>query len=307
MGLADPAPPVVVVGSVNTDYVVRVSRRPADGETVTDAELSVHGGGKGANQAIAAALTAGRVGGPVAMVGRVGDDAAGATRLAELAAHGVLTGGIRISPEVATGSAFVTVTPGGGNTIMVAPGANSRLTAADITESGPLVALARVLLTQLEVPPAVVAQAVRCAGPETTVVVNCAPFHPLGREVLTRVDLLVANETEAAQMLGGDVGDVRTALAAVTAMVGFGPAAAVITLGADGAVVAADGDHWHVPAPRVTPLDTTGAGDAFVGSLGARLAAGIPLVAAVEFAVAVGSATTEHLGAMARLPVEENA
>jgi ribokinase len=303
MGLTDPAPLVVVVGSVNTDYVVRVSRRPANGETVTDAELSVHGGGKGANQAIAAALT----GGPVAMVGRVGDDAAGATRLAELAAHDVLTDDIQITPEVATGSAFVTVTPGGGNAIMVAPGANTWLAPADITESETLIASARVLLTQLEVPLAAVARAVRCAGPETTVVVNCAPFRHLDREVLTRTDLLVANETEAAQMLGGDVGDVRTALAAVTAMVGFGPTAAVITLGADGAVVAAGGDHWHVPAPRVTPLDTTGAGDAFVGSLGARLAAGTALVPAVEFAVAVGSATTEHLGALARLPVGENA
>jgi ribokinase len=307
MGLTDPAPPVVVVGSVNTDYVVRVSRRPADGETVTDAELSVLGGGKGANQAIAAALTAGQADGPVAMVGRVGDDPAGATRLAELAAHGVLTGGIRVTPEVATGSAFVTVTPGGGNAIMVASGANARLTAADIAASAGLIATARVLLAQLEVPLATVARAVRCAGPETTVVVNCAPFHRLDRQVLTRVDLLVANETEAGQMLGGDVGDVRSALAAVTAMVGFGPAAAVITLGADGAVVAAGGDSWHVPAPRVTPLDTTGAGDAFAGSLGARLAAGVPLVPAVEFAVAVGSATTEHLGALARLPVGENA
>src|ERR1700759_5015066 len=165
MGHTDPAPPVVVVGSVNTDYVVRVSRRPADGETVTDAELSVLGGGKGANQAIAAALTAGATGavagglagGPVAMVGRVGDDAAGATRLAELAAHGVLTGGIRVTPEVATGSAVVTVTPGGGNAIMVASGANARLSVADITASAGLLAPARVLLAQLEVPLATVA------------------------------------------------------------------------------------------------------------------------------------------------------
>jgi ribokinase len=323
MGLAEPASPVVVVGSVNTDYMVRVSRRPADGETVNDAELSVLGGGKGANQAVAAALVAGRAagrfgggadsgasggaGGLVAMVGRVGDDAAGATRLAELAKHEVLTSDIWVTPGVATGSAFVTVTPGGGNAIMVASGANARLTTADITAAGELIGAARVLLTQLEVPLAAVGRAVQSAGPQTSVVVNCAPFHPLDREVLSHVDLLVANETEAGQMLGGDVGDVRAALAAVTAMLEYGPAAAVITLGADGAVVAAAGDRWHVPAPQVTPIDTTGAGDAFVGALGARLASGVALVPAVEFAVAVGSATTEHLGALARLPVEENA
>lgn len=295
--------PVVVVGSVNTDYLVRVGRRPEDGETVNDAELSVHGGGKGANQAIAAALT----GGPVAMVGRVGDDAAGASRLAELAAHGVLTRDVRVTPGVATGSAFVSVTPDGGNAITVAPGANARLTAADVAASSALIASARVVLTQLEIPLGAMGEAVRRAGPDATVMVNCAPFVPMDETLLTRLDVLVANETEAGQLLGGKVGDVRSALAAVTAILDFGPAAAVITLGPDGAVVASADDRWHVPTPQVTPLDTTGAGDAFAGSLSARLAAGVPLADAVEFAVAVGSATTERLGPLARLPVGENA
>jgi ribokinase len=294
--------PVVVVGSVNIDYLVRVDRRPEAGETVNDAELSVHGGGKGANQAVAAALT----GGPVAMVGRVGDDAAGASRLAELAGHQVLTGDVRVTPGVATGSAFVSVTPDGGNAITVAPGANARLTAGDVAASGALITSAGVLLTQLEIPLAAVREAVRCAGPETTVVVNCAPFKPMDEALLARVDLLVANETEAGQLLGGDVGGVRGALDAVAAILDFGPTAAVITLGADGAVVASADGRWHVPAPQVTPVDTTGAGDAFAGSLSARLAAGVPLAEAVEFAVAVGSATTEHLGPLARLPGGEN-
>jgi len=299
MGLADPAGPiVVVVGSMNTDYVVRVNRRPQDGETVTDAELSVHGGGKGANQAIAAAMT----GGAVHMVGRVGDDPAGANLLAELASHGIVTDGIQITPEVATGSAFVTVTPGGANAITVAPGANARMTAADVSASAPLIATTSVLLAQLEIPMAAVARAIQSAGEKTTVIVNCAPFAPLDGDLLARIDVLVANENEAGQLLRREIGDPRDALAAAAEILTLGPGTAVVTLGGDGAAVASASGQWHVPAPRTTPVDTTGAGDAFAGSLSAQLAAGASLKLAVKFAVTVGSATTEHPGARPHVP-----
>jgi ribokinase len=290
--------PVVVVGSINTDYVLRVSHRPQPGETVIDAHLSVHGGGKGANQALAAAIA----GSDVHLVGRVGDDPQGETRITQLSALGVRSEYVSVTDGTPTGSAFVTVTPDGANSIIVAPGANGRITTDDVDRAAPVVKAAGVLVAQLEIPVHIVDYAIRSAAADTAVILNCAPFKPLGDTLLSRVSILVANEHEASQMLERDISGSLDALAAAASMRRLGPTAAVITLGASGAVVASDAGEQHLPAPPATVVDTTGAGDAFVGSLSARLAAGDSLERAVEFAVAMGSATTEQAGPHPHLP-----
>ena len=289
---------VVVVGSVNTDYIMRVQRRPQPGETVADAVLEVHGGGKGANQALAAAVC----GAEVELVARVGADAIGARRLEELAAAGVGTSRVLVMQGAASGVAMITLTPDGENEIIVAPGANGALSPSDMDKSGDLIAVADVLLAQLEVPMEAVVRSVQLVGPSAKVVLNCAPFRPLPAPLAARLDVLVANELEASALAGRTVDGVEDALAAGAELCRLGPRAAVVTLGPDGAVVVGPGLAVHVAAPATNVVDTTGAGDAFAGALAARIAAGEPLVDAVRFGVGVGSATTGRMGASAVLP-----
>jgi ribokinase len=289
---------VVVVGSVNTDYVMRVSRRPKPGETVTDAVLEVHGGGKGANQALAAV----KCGAEVVLVARVGSDSMGRARVEELAGGGVRTTKVLVTPGVVSGVAVITLTPDGENEIIVAPGANARLAPADIEDASEQLVEAAVVLVQFEVPMEAVVRSVELAGHGTRVIVNCAPFRPMPPALLRRADIVVANELEAAQLSGLAVTSPQDALAAAEGVLRLGPRAAVVTLGGQGAVAASDGLSVHVPAPATNVVDTTGAGDAFAGALAARLAAGRDLLEAVHFAVAIGSATTEHVGAAAVVP-----
>ncbi|MDA8296155.1 MAG: ribokinase [Actinomycetota bacterium] len=290
---------VVVVGSINVDLVLSVAHRPAPGETVGDARLERHPGGKGANQALAAA----RSGARSALIGRVGADAEGERRVGELAAGGVRTELIATSATAPTGLAVITVTEEGENAIVVAPGANGELGASELARAEDALGGARVLVVQLEIPLGTVRRAVEMAGAGTTVIVNAAPARPLPPELLAKVDLLVVNELEAGSLLGTSIGGRSDAMAAAAALVVLGPAGAVITLGPLGAVGHRRGSAaFHVPAPPTTVRDTTGAGDAFVGALAARLAAGEGLEDAVGFAVAVGAATVAHHGAEPHLP-----
>jgi ribokinase len=287
----------VVVGSVHQDYLVRVPRRPEAGETVTGAELTVSGGGKGANQAAAAA----RRGAPTALVARVGDDPSGRVAVAELAASGVDTRWIRPTAGTPTGSAFITVTADGENQIIVASGANARLDDRDVAAAYPAIAGARVLLAQLEIPPAAVAEAVRTAPSATTVVLNAAPAAPLAPEVLERIDVLVVNQHEAADLLASPPAAPDAMAVALRAL---GPAAVVVTCGAAGTVLATGDGTWSEPAPPTEVVDTTGAGDVFAGTLAAALAqAGARrlrpavLVAAVAEAVVAASESVTRIGA----------
>lgn len=287
---------IVVVGSLNQDLVVPVARFPAPGETVLGGDYARHPGGKGANQAVAAA----RAGGRVAMVGRVGEDAFGHALRAALRAAGVDDGGVRTTPERTTGVAFITVDATAQNTIVVASGANAALTPDDLDPHA--FRGASVLLLQLEVPLATVlaaARAGRAAG--ARVVLNLAPARPLGPDELADVDVLVVNETEAALLTGLDgaavAHDPAAALQALTDLV----PAAVVTLGADGAAWRADGVAGRVPGHRVAAIDTTAAGDAFVGALAVRLGAGAELAEAVAYANAAGALATTRAGAQTSL------
>ncbi len=289
---------IVVVGSINVDYVMRVPRRPIPGETVTDAVLEIHGGGKGANQAVAMA----RCQAGVQMIARVGHGATAEGRIADLAAEGVGTAHVSPTEGVQTGAAFISVTPDGENSIIAAPGANALLTAGDIDAAAPVISGAGVLVTQLEVPVVAVARAAQVAASGALVVLNYAPYRPAPADLLLRVDLLIANESESAGLTGQPVDGIEGAVRAGKSILARGPRAVVVTLGALGAVVVTANEEEHVGAPHVEPVDTTGAGDAFVGALAAHLAAGDPLVRAVRSGTIAGSATTEQRGASPVIP-----
>ncbi|MET8677644.1 ribokinase [Streptomyces sp. NPDC004647] len=295
---------LLVVGSANADLVIGVDRRPAAGETVLGSDLAVHPGGKGGNQSVAAA----RLGARTALLARVGDDAHGRLLLDAQRAAGVDTAGVLVG-GAPTGVALITVDPSGDNSIVVSPGANARLTPDDVRDAGALFAAARVVSLQLEIPPDTVAAAVRTSAEAgARVVLNPSPPAPLPDGVPALCDPLVVNEHEARFLLSDDpaAAGSSTPEAWAAALLARGPRSVVVTLGAEGALVAtADGSSVRVPSPPVRAVDTTGAGDAFTGALGWRLGAGDDLETAVRFAVRVGAAAVTRPGAQASFPAAE--
>ncbi|MFC4909977.1 ribokinase [Actinomadura gamaensis] len=290
---------VVVVGSVNADLVVRVDRRPGPGETVLGSDLATLPGGKGANQAVAA----GRLGGRVGIVARTGDDGHGALLRDALGAAGVDVSRLLVA-EGPSGVALITVGPDGDNSIIVSPGANARLTEQDVAAAREVIEGAAVVSLQLEIPlPTVVRAARTAADAGARVVLNLSPAAPVPPELLALCDPLVVNEHEAAFLLPDHAAsDDPAALAA--ALLELGPTSVVITLGADGALVATRDGARSVPSPKVEPVDTTGAGDAFTAALCLRLARGDGLEAAARFAVRVGAAAVLGEGAQSSYPAE---
>jgi ribokinase len=293
---------VFVLGSINQDFVLRVERRPKPGETVTNAELSTHNGGKGANQAAAAAF----LGAYVAFLGRVGDDEFGEPLVRALEEKGIDTSLVERASDVSTGAAFITVTPDGENAITVAPGANRSLTPEDVDAASEAIGDARVLVAQMEIPVETVLRAVGLAAEMgTRALVNLAPIFEVPRKLLERLDPLVVNEHEAAFLLESEVEGVDGALSAVPRLLSLGPRSAVITVGEAGAVFASGESTGHLPAPKVDVVDTTGAGDAFVGALAVQLARGTPLEEAVAYAVRAGAAAVTKEGAQGALPTPD--
>lgn len=285
------APEVVVVGSANLDIVVPVPHHVAPGETVLGGDHRLVPGGKGANQAVAAA----RLGRRTAFVGRVGDDDAGRTLRRSLDDAGVHTGALAVCAGP-SGIALITVTADGENAIVVSPGANAALTPDDVEAAAGILGDAAVVLLQLEVPLPAVLAAARAAG--GTVVLNPAPAPatPLPVELLAEVDVLVPNAGELEVLLAGAPPgpDPATRL---------GVPAVVTTLGPRGArVQPAGAAAVDVPAPAVVPVDTTAAGDAFCGALADALCRGLGLEAAARWAVRVGAAATLTPGAQPSLP-----
>jgi ribokinase len=271
---------VCVVGSANLDLVAGSSRIPAPGETVLGHSYAEHPGGKGLNQAVAAA----RSGASVRFVGAVGDDPAGNRLRQVLVDDGIDAGSLAVATEP-TGRALIVVDDSGENSIVVVPGANATVTAPSD------VGAARVVLCQLEVPIAAVAAALaagRAAG--ATTILNPAPAAPLPAGVLAACDVLIPNEHEV-ELLGG-----------AAALLAAGCGAVVVTLGGAGVDVHTSGDLMHVEPFPVDVVDTTGAGDAFCGSLAARLAAGDGLIDAVRWAAAAGALATTRHGAVPAQP-----
>lgn len=292
------APEICVVGSANLDLVVGVVRVPLVGQTVLGGDLHRIAGGKGANQAVAAA----RLGRRVAMVARVGDDDAGATLRGALAEAGVDVSDVMVTAGVPSGVALIAVQDDGDNAIVVSPGANGRLSPADVAASA-AVATAGLVLVQAEIPLDTVVEVSRQAT--GTVVWNPAPAptDAVPLELLDSVDVLVPNQTELA-ILAGHEGPVDVSVAADLAST-LPTSAVVVTLGAEGALVVAGGEAVHVTAPVIDPVDTTAAGDAFCAALADALVGGADLVEAAAWAVRVGAATTLRPGAQPSLPTRD--
>lgn len=285
---------IVVVGSANLDLVVEVDHRPGPGETLLGSDVVRLPGGKGANQAVAA----GRLGGDVAFLGCLGDDDAAPVLRRSLAEAGVDLGMARTVPAP-TGVALILVTPDGENSIVVAPGANRHVTPEHVA-SLPGWEEADVVVLQLEIPLDTVDHvARRAAARGARVVLNAAPAVALPTGLLDVVDLLVVNESEAELLLGRPAGSPEET---VTALLGLGPRSVVLTLGAAGSCVGDGHAPVTVPARRVAAVDTTGAGDAFVGALAVRLAAGESLVDAARYATVVAAVAVTRPGAQASYP-----
>lgn len=297
---------VVVVGSVNVDLVVVASRLPGPGETVTGGDVARHHGGKGGNQAVAAA----RLGARVAFVGAVGNDDFGTAARAALVAEGIDVTHLATVARP-TGVALIVVDAQAENLIAVAPGANAAVGAAAVTAALEALALRSgdVVLTCRELPPDAVRAALagaRAAG--AVAVLNPAPADGLDATTIALADVLTPNEAELA-LMAAPVGAGAAGEAGIEARArgllagGPGGRAVVVTLGAAGAlVVCAAGPAMPVPAARVAPVDTTGAGDAFNGALAAGLAAGLPLAEAARRAVAAAGLSTTRAGARGGMP-----
>ncbi|TWH30051.1 ribokinase [Isoptericola variabilis J7] len=283
---------IVVVGSVNADLVVRTAAHPAPGETVLGSSLEVLPGGKGANQAVAA------------LVGAVGSDEFAEPATAGLRSAGVDLSGLAQVPGP-TGIAIITVSDDGENTIVVVPGANGSVDADAVRRHAQLVAGADVVVLQGEIPPSGIEEAARLA--HGRVVLNLAPVLELPDDVTRLADPLVVNEHEALRFLGIHEGEPHDV---VRALVDAGPRSAVLTLGARGARVAErSGERTEVTAvaaPKVDVVDTTGAGDAFVGALAWRLSAGDPLAVAAGFAARAGAHAATLSGAQPSFPAESS-
>lgn len=287
---------LLVVGSANADLVIGVERRPAAGETVLGGDLAVHPGGKGANQAVAAA----RLGARTALLARVGDDAHGRLLLDSQRASGVDTVGVLVG-GAPTGVALITVDPSGDNSIVVSPGANARLAPADVRAAVSLFLASRVVSAQLEIPLETVVEVVRSLAEGSRFVLNPSPPRPLPTEVLAACDPLIVNEHEARVLLGDSaVGEEPEDWARL--LLAKGPRSVVVTLGAEGALVCDSSGVTRVPSVKVDAVDTTGAGDAFTAALAWKLGAGSALAEAAAYAARVGAAAVTKRGAQESYP-----
>ena len=292
-------PDIVVVGSMNMDLVVRVTSLPEPGETVLGYDFASYPGGKGTNQAVAAA----RLGASVAMAGRVGADPFGAALKESLVSCGANISKVEAVHGEATGTALITVEQSGQNTIVVSAGANNRLLAQDIEGLIDMIRQARVVLLQLEIPQDTVEKAIAsAAGTSTKVILNPAPPRDLPDELLRKLYCLIPNEVEAGHLTGIPVNDVPSARLAAQKLLQRGTPRVIITLGSQGAFLADSETMVHIPAYQVDAVDATAAGDAFIGCLAAELTRSQPLKRAAETASACGALTVTRHGAQASLP-----
>ncbi len=293
---------IVVIGSTNTDMVVKAERIPAPGETILGGRFLMNPGGKGANQAVAAA----RLCGDVTFVAKVGDDLFGREAKGLFAKEGIRTEYVLTDASEPSGVALIMVDAKGENCISVASGANGALTPADLEPARAEIEGAGVVLMQLETPVETVLCAARWAAAKgVPVVLNPAPACELPAALLTCLDLITPNESEAELLTGVKVADQASALAAAIVLCSKGVKRAVITMGSRGAFVYADGRGALVPAFKVEAVDTTAAGDVFSGALAVALTEEVPLAEAVRFAAKAASISVTRLGAQASAPYRD--
>ena len=285
---------IVVVGSLNMDLVVHTPRHPQPGETILGGDFGAYPGGKGANQAVAAA----RLGGMVTLVGRAGKDAFGESLIQTLAQDGVSTAHVGRSAEAATGVALITVDASGQNTIVVAPGANGQLTPEDVAAAEEVFAGAGVVVMQLECPVPAVQRAVALARKhDAQVILNPAPAQPLAGSLLKDLDYLIPNQGELALLTGE--ADLR---AAARQLRQTGVRHVAVTLGGEGVFLLDEAGEFQLPAHVVKVLDTVAAGDAFVGAFAVALTEGRPAREAAVWGNAAGALAVTRSGAQPSLP-----
>ena len=293
---------IVVVGSSNTDMVIRTDRMPKPGETVLGGDFMMNQGGKGANQAVAAA----KLGGDTVFIAKVGNDIFGHQTLDMLRNLGIDTTFVGGSDKYPSGVALINVDASGENSIAVASGANAHLTAADIDAAESVIAGASLVILQLETPVETVTHAAKEAKKHgVKVILNPAPApkQPLPAELLENVDIIIPNKTEAELISGIDIVDDASELRAINAIHSTGVKTVIFTLGSKGALICQDGDCVLVPSFKVEAIDTTAAGDTFCGALCVALSEGMPMRKAIEFANKAASITVTRLGAQQSIPV----
>jgi ribokinase len=292
-------PEILVVGSLNTDMVIRTSRIPAPGETVIGGEFMINPGGKGANQAVAAA----RCGGRVRMIGKTGSDIFGKQAREGLEAAGIDTRGILVDPVYPSGVAMITVDANGENSIVVAPGANGRLLPLDIIGLAGNIQTAGLILTQMEIP----LDSIECLAAIATehsipLILNPAPAVSIPSELLHQIDILTPNETEAAILTGIPVTDIASAREAALNLAARGVKTVIITLGNKGALLHHQDINIHIPGYPVKAVDSTAAGDVFNGALAVGVSEGMDMLASVEFACKAASISVTRPGFRALPP-----
>lgn len=291
---------IAVVGSLVVDLTVLTPRLPRRGENLLAERLQVGPGGKGANAAVAAR----RLGADVLLVGCVGDDAFGRQEIDALQQEGVDLQGVRMTPHAQTGAAVILVEETGENTILVAVGANDHLTRDDVEGAlGPHRDVLRAVLVDFEVPAACVRAAVEFSrANRIPVLVDTGPARPYGPEAWSGATILSPNREEAAGLAGYPIDTDADVRRAARDLLGRGPEAVVLRLGSEGAFLCAAQTEALVPGFRVRAVDTTGAGDAFMGALTVAVAEGMPLREAVRFANAAGAVATTRVGTLPVMP-----
>lgn len=291
--------PIVVLGSLNMDLVMRTPRVPVGGETLHGHEFATLPGGKGANQAVACA----RLGAKVRMIGQVGSDGFGTALRDGLAADGIDVSGVEQVTGCVTGVAMILVEDIDQNRIILAAGANGALTSASVDSHAGVIVGAAMLVLQLEVPMPVVVRAVEIAhAAGVPVLLNPGPAAPLPENLWPQIDMLVPNESEASLLSGIEVSDVASAFVAARLLRQRGVKRVLVTLGANGVAVIDDGGERHLPADVVKPVDTTAAGDTFIGGLSAGLTEGMSLDDAIALGQRASALCVTRLGAQPSIP-----
>jgi ribokinase len=291
--------PIVVVGSSNMDLVIKTSRIPKPGETILGGEFAMVAGGKGANQAVAAA----RLGAETYFVARVGRDAFGDQMLKNFSREGIHTDYVVRDAERASGVAIIVVDEEGENSIVVAAGSNGALSPGDVDSAEGAIATADSVLLQLEIPMETVLRTVELAARHgTRVILDPAPAQPLDKSLLARIDLITPNETEAEILTGIGGSDEQAARAQAAALREKGSKAVLVTRGNSGSLLHEGSQVRVFKTVEVDPVDSTAAGDCFNGALAAKLAAGGSIEQAIEFASQAAALSTTRLGAQDSLP-----
>ena len=289
---------IVVVGSLNLDLVIPVKRQPRPGETLIGGDRSETEGGKGGNQAVAAA----RLGASVCFVGRVGADDEGQRLRATLEHEGIDVSHLVTDEDAPSGMALITVAEDGENVIVVSPGANDRVDITDVEDARGLIEAADVLVCQHEVPPEAVEAAIRVASAAgVRTILNPAPARAVPSATLAQVDVLVPNQSELGALCGVDA-PTSTEAAGDLAESLVGPKAVVVTLGSEGALVVTAGQRTLVSSSAVAVIDTTGAGDTFCGALAVALGEGLELSEAARFAARAAALSVGAAGARGGMP-----